>query len=220
MPQTHHSTLTALESHSRSAQAAPRRNLRITLAAVPALRMAAYPQSSAQSIFEADFGQTMIRFELLFNEMDRKMTGWMARNGIVLLRLSMGVVFFWFGILKFFNGLSPAQALATHTISVMSFGVVSPAVSLPVLATWECLIGLGFLTGKAHRATLLLLFAQMAGTFMPLFLFSHQVFLRIPYAPTLEGQYIIKNLVLVSAAMVIGAAVRGGRAGAPNSHAV
>ena len=61
------------------------------------------------------------------------------------------------------------------------------------------------------RATLFLLAVQMAGTLMPLLLFPHEVFTRIPYAPTLEGQYIIKNAVLISAAIVLGATVRGGR---------
>jgi ABC-type uncharacterized transport system permease subunit len=60
------------------------------------------------------------------------------------------------------------------------------------------------------RATLLLLAAQMAGTLTPLLLFPVEVFTRIPYAPTLEGQYIIKNAVLISAAIVLGASVRGG----------
>jgi hypothetical protein len=60
------------------------------------------------------------------------------------------------------------------------------------------------------RFTLLLLFAQMLGTITPVFFFPAEVFTRIPYAPTLEGQYIIKNLVLISAGLVIGATVRGG----------
>ena len=60
------------------------------------------------------------------------------------------------------------------------------------------------------RATLLLLFLQMVGTTLPIFFFPDVVFLRVPYAPTLEGQYIIKNLVLITAGLVIGATVRGG----------
>jgi hypothetical protein len=60
------------------------------------------------------------------------------------------------------------------------------------------------------RATLLLLVLQMLGTITPLFLFPAETFTQFPYAPTLEGQYIIKNIVLVSAAIVIGATVRGG----------
>jgi hypothetical protein len=80
-----------------------------------------------------------------------------------------------------------------------------------ILATWESLIGLALMFGVAIRATLLLLFVQMLGTLTPIVLFPHQVFTRVPYAPTLEGQYIIKNIVLVSAAIVVGATVRGGR---------
>jgi len=84
-------------------------------------------------------------------------------------------------------------------------------VSLPLLAVWECVIGLGLLTARALRATLLLLFVQMLGTMLPLVMFPRETFTHVPYAPTLEGQYIIKNLVLIAAAIVVGATVRGGR---------
>ena len=141
---------------------------------------------------------------------DVQITNWMARYGIVLLRVSLGVVFFWFGALKFFPGLSPAQDLATRTIGVLTFGRVPASISLPVLAAWECMIGLGLITGVFMRGTLLLLFLQMLGTITPLFFFPAEAFTRFPYAPTLEGQYIIKNLVLISAGLVIGATVRGG----------
>jgi uncharacterized membrane protein YphA (DoxX/SURF4 family) len=134
----------------------------------------------------------------------------MARDGVMLLRLSLGIVFFWFGFLKFFPNVSPAQDLATRTISAITLGMIPPEASLPVLAAWECLIGIGLLTGLWMRATLLLMFVQMLGTITPMFLFPDEVFLRFPYAPTMEGQYIIKNLVLVSAGLVIGATVRGG----------
>jgi uncharacterized membrane protein YphA (DoxX/SURF4 family) len=145
-----------------------------------------------------------------FDTVDARITRWMARHGVTLLRISLGVVFLWFGGLKFFPGLSPAQDLAARTIEQLSFGVVRPAVSIPVLAAWECLIGLGLLTGRFLRATLFLLAAQMLGTLTPLVLFPSEVFTRVPYAPTLEGQYIIKNAILISAAIVIGATVRGG----------
>ncbi len=69
---------------------------------------------------------------------------------------------------------------------------------------------LGLLTGRFLRVTLALLFAQMLGTLTPLVLFPHEAFVRIPFLPTLEGQYIIKNLVLISAGVVVGATVRGG----------
>jgi uncharacterized membrane protein YphA (DoxX/SURF4 family) len=145
-----------------------------------------------------------------FNSIDARITRWMARHGVTLLRISLGIVFLWFGALKFFPGMSPAQDLAARTIEVLSFGVVKPAVSVPLLAAWECLIGIGLLAGRFLRATLLLLAAQMLGTLTPLVLFPSEVFTRVPYAPTLEGQYIIKNAVLISAAIVIGATVRGG----------
>jgi uncharacterized membrane protein YkgB len=145
-----------------------------------------------------------------FEAVDTRITRWMARYGVPLLRISLGVVFLWFGALKFFPGLSPAQDLAARTVERLSFGLVGPSISVPVLALWECLIGLGLLFGRFMRATLLLLAAQMAGTLTPLLLFPDEVFTRIPYAPTLEGQYIIKNAVLISAAIVIGATVRGG----------
>lgn len=145
-----------------------------------------------------------------FHQMDVRITRWMARYGILVLRLGMGLVFFWFGFLKFFPSVSPAEELATRTISTLTFGVVQPNVSLPVLAAWETLIGLGLLTGKFMRATLLLLALQMVGTIMPLFFFPNEVFTRFPYAPTLEGQYIIKNVVLIGGAMVLAATVRGG----------
>jgi uncharacterized membrane protein YphA (DoxX/SURF4 family) len=145
-----------------------------------------------------------------FNRIDVQITTWMAKYGVWLLRIALGIVFFWFGVLKFFPGLSPAETLAARTIETMSFGLVKPNISLPILATWETVIGLGLLTGKYMRITLLLLFAQMLGTITPLFFFPAETFVRIPYAPTLEGQYIIKNLVLVAAGLVIGATVRGG----------
>lgn len=141
---------------------------------------------------------------------DVALTRWMARYGVIVLRVSLGIVFFWFGVLKFFPGLSPAQDLATRTIELLTFGLIPPGAGLLILATWECLIGLGLMTGLFMRATLLLLALQMLGTITPLFFFPAETFTRIPYAPTLEGQYIIKNIVLVTAGIVLGATVRGG----------
>ena len=145
-----------------------------------------------------------------FDRLEMRVTEWMARHGIALLRMSVGIVFLWFGVLKFFPGLSPAQDLAARTVRILTFGLVHPAVSLPVLATWECLIGVGLITGRCLRTTLALLFLQMGGTILPLFFFPHETFTRFPFAATLEGQYIIKNLVMISAGLVIGATVRGG----------
>jgi uncharacterized membrane protein YphA (DoxX/SURF4 family) len=149
------------------------------------------------------------------NRLDLRLTEWMARNGILLLRVTLGIIFLWFGVLKFFPGLSPAQSLAGDTVAVLSFGLLSPAAAVGILAAWESLIGLGLLTGVALRGTLFLLWLQMLGTITPLFLFPELCFRVYPVAPTLEGQYIVKNLVLISAGIVIGGTVRGGRLTAP-----
>lgn len=152
----------------------------------------------------------MASLQRSFRSVDGVLTRWSARNGVTLMRIALGIVFFWFGVLKLFPGLSPATTLAGNTISVLSFGMVPPQISVPVLAIWECAIGLGLITGKWMRATILLLLLQMSGTLLPLVFFPEATFTRFPYAPTLEGQYIIKNLVLVTAALVLGATVRGG----------
>lgn len=146
----------------------------------------------------------------IYQQLDQLLTRWMARYGVILLRISLGIIFFWFGVLKYFPGVSPAEALALRTIDVLTFGVLPAELARLILASWEVLIGIGLLTGIALRATLLLLFLQMIGTIAPLFVFPHEVFSLIPLVPTIEGQYILKNMVVISAALVIGATVRGG----------
>lgn len=150
------------------------------------------------------------RLLVVFDRIDRRITGWMAAHGVFVLRMALGFVFFWFGALKLVPGLSPAEDLAGRTIEQLTFGVIPASVALPVLALWEVAIGLGLLLGRWMRVTLLLLFVQMAGTITPLFLFPEETFVSFPFVPTLEGQYIIKNVVLVAAAIVLGATVRGG----------
>jgi uncharacterized membrane protein YphA (DoxX/SURF4 family) len=145
-----------------------------------------------------------------FDRLDRRIATFMADHGLFILRMALGVVFLWFGALKFFPGLSPAQDLAARTIETLTFGLVPAAIALPVLAAWEVAIGVGLLVGRWMRLVLLLLFVQMLGTITPLFLFPDETWTVFPIAPTLEGQYIIKNVVLVAAAIVLGATVRGG----------
>lgn len=141
--------------------------------------------------------------------MESKMVSWKIRNGIKILRIALGIIFFWFGVLKFFHGLSPAEELASRTIYKLSFGLIPAQVSVYILATWETLIGIGLLTGLLLDTTLLLLYFQMAGTFLPMVFFPHEIFAHSIFIPTMEGQYIIKNLVLISAGIVIGSTVKG-----------
>jgi len=141
-----------------------------------------------------------------FKKIDESITNWMARAGLKFLRIGLGIVFFWFGILKFFPGLSPAEELVRNTIYFLD-----PNTFIPILAAWETLIGFGLITGKFMRLTLLLLFLQMPGTALPLIILPDIVWNIFPYGLTLEGQYIIKNLVLIGAGIALGGTVRGGR---------
>jgi uncharacterized membrane protein YphA (DoxX/SURF4 family) len=145
------------------------------------------------------------------DRLDRRITHTMADHGVLLMRLALGVVFLWFGALKLIPGLSPAEGLAGRTIEALTFGVIPAATAVPILGVWESLIGLGFLTGVWLRATLFILFVQMIGTVLPLVMFPAETWQVFPIAPTLEGQYIIKNAVLIAGAVVVGATVRGGR---------
>ena len=140
------------------------------------------------------------------DKIDRAITHWMARYGLLVMRIGLGVVFFWFGALKLVPGLSPAEELVRNTIYF-----VDPDLFLPVLAIWEILIGLGLMSGKFMRLTLLLLFLQMPGTALPLLILPEVCWTVFPIGLTLEGQYIIKNLVLIGAGLVLGGTVRGGR---------
>ena len=141
---------------------------------------------------------------------EKKITQWMARHGIDFLRVSLGIIFIWFGFLKYFPGLSPIEDLAVRTMSVLTFGLFSEKITYIGLATLECLIGVGLLTRKYLKIILILLLFQMIGTIAPVFVFPGEVFNIIPIVPTLAGQYIIKNLIIISAAVVIGGTVRGG----------
>jgi uncharacterized membrane protein YphA (DoxX/SURF4 family) len=147
----------------------------------------------------------------MLDNIDRRITSVMADYGLLLLRLALALIFLWFGVLKFFPGLSPAETLAGKTIETLSFQLISAQTAVFILAIWECAIGIGLLTGRFMRLTLLLLFVQMLGTLTPLLLFPQETWLVFPIAPTLEGQYIIKNAVLIAGAVVLGATVRGGR---------
>lgn len=146
------------------------------------------------------------RIRIRFDRVDANITAWMAGSGITILRIALGIVFLWFGTLKFVPGLSPADELVRATVPFLPGDLF-----VPFLGLWEVVIGLGFITGRALRLTILLLFLQMPGTLSPIVLLPERVFTVFPFALTLEGQYIVKNVVLIAAALVIGATVRGAR---------
>lgn len=136
------------------------------------------------------------------DRIDRRIAGWMRRNGPLLARVALAIVFIWFGILKPL-GKSTANDLVTRTIYW-----VDPAWFIPLLGWWEVAIGVCMLIRPLLRLAILLLFLQMPGTFLPLVLLPSVCFDSVPFVPTLEGQYIIKNLVLIAAAIVVGGTVR------------
>ncbi len=137
-----------------------------------------------------------------FDELDATIAELMDRWGIPTLRAAVGIVFIWFGALKVV-GSSPAAELVASTVYV-----VPPEVFVPVLGVWEVIIGLCLLYRPLIRLGILLLAVQLPGTFLPLVLLPEVTFLTFPYALTVEGQYIVKNLVIIGAALVIGSTVR------------
>jgi uncharacterized membrane protein YkgB len=134
--------------------------------------------------------------------LDRAISSWMRRNGLFILRIGLAVVFIWYGILKPL-GMSPAAELVRRTVYF-----VSPDLFIPILGWWEVAIGVGLLYRPLNRTAIFLLFLQMPGTLLPLVLLPEVCFTQIPWGLTLEGQYIIKNAVLIGAALVVGGTVR------------
>ena len=144
-------------------------------------------------------------------QVEQRLCGWTARYGMVLTRVSLGIVFLWFGMLKFLHGTTAIDALAEHTIGMITLHLVPPVLTLHILAAWECLIGLGLLLGAYLRTTLLLLLLHLPGTFLPLILLPRECWIHFPFFPSLVGHYILKNFVLVSAGIMVASGARGGK---------
>ena len=120
-----------------------------------------------------------------------------------ILRISIGIVYFWFGALKFFQGLSPAEQLAMQTIHKITFGLINDHLSIIMLASWECLIGIFLIIGKQLKTALLLLFLHMVCTFTPFIFFPAKIFNIAPYGLSLVGQDIVKNIIIIAAGGVL-----------------
>ena len=138
-----------------------------------------------------------------YDELDIFITKFMSKWGITFLRYSLGLIYIWFGILKPF-GLSPAQELIENTV----YWFDNPKTFVPILGWWEVIIGFTMCIKPLIRVSIFLLFIQMPGTFLPLILLPEVCFNNFPFGLTLEGQYIIKNLIIISAALVVGSTVR------------
>ena len=136
-------------------------------------------------------------------KLDIMVTSFMNKWGVTLLRYSLGIIYIWFGALKPL-GLSPAQELVENTV----YWFDDPKTFVPILGVWEIVIGITICIKPLIRVALFLLFLQMPGTFLPLILFPDVCFTNFPFGLTLEGQYIVKNLIIISAAIVVGSTVR------------
>ncbi len=119
------------------------------------------------------------------------------------LCFALGLVYLHFGMLKLFPDLSPAEMIATQTVIRLSWSWLDAQTALWTLAVFECLLGIAFLFRLAPRWVPFVFFAHMAGTCAPLFLLPELTFKIAPFAPTLEGQYILKNLVFIAAAWTV-----------------
>lgn len=137
---------------------------------------------------------------ILVRRFDNFVISLSGKIGVPFLRLSIGIVFVWFGALKTVGHLSPAYDLVAATVYWLT-----PEIIVPILGWWEVAIGVCFIVPALTRIGLLLLALQMPGTFLPLILLPEACFTVFPFGLTLEGQYIVKNLVIIGAALVIGA---------------
>ena len=142
-----------------------------------------------------------------FDEIDRSISAFMRRWGILALRISFGIIFIWFGVLKPL-GLSAAAPLVMATVRWLP--LFDGELWVIIIGWWEVAIGISFLFRRTIRVAIALLAIQLVGTFMPLILLPAVTFQagHLPYGPTIEGQYIIKNLLIISAALVVGGTVR------------
>ena len=141
-----------------------------------------------------------------------RLTGWLTRYSIDVLRISLGVVFLAFGAVKFVPDASPAQPLVERTIDTLTLGIVSGQGALLLTAVAECFIGITLVTGKLLRSGLAVLAGSMVGIMSPLVLFFTDM---VPSGgPTLEAQYVFKDIVLIAAGLVIAARALGAPHGA------
>jgi len=126
----------------------------------------------------------------------------MAAHGIRMLRICLGIIFFWFGFLKVI-GKSPVMGLVAKTVYW-----VPPQLFVPFLGFWEMAVGAGLLCAVALRMTLFLFWLQMAGTFLVLVVRPDIAFQGgNPLLLTTEGEFVIKNLILIAAGLVVGGAI-------------
>lgn len=133
---------------------------------------------------------------------DNRVTDWMEKWGHPVHRLTLATVFFWFGSLKVF-GFESATSLIAHTVYITSAEVM-----VPILGLWEIMIGVCLIIKSLTRLGLLLLAVRLPGTLLALAIHVDLCFVEFPLVPSPEGQYLIKDFLLLGAALVIGGTIR------------
>lgn len=156
-------------------------------------------------LYISSFTTTYQAMKSNIEEFDQWVAKFMSRWGYLAIRISFAVIFIWFGILKPF-GLSAAEPLVLKTVAWLP--LLESRSWLIVIGWWEVIIGIMFLFKATTRVAIGLLFLQMVGTFMPLFMLPQITFQNGQiWLPTMEGQYIIKNLMIISGALVVGGSI-------------
>lgn len=138
-----------------------------------------------------------------------RLTDLLAAHSITALRISLGLVFLAFASFKFVAGASPAEDLAVATVGKLTFGIVTGEAALLMTAVTETIIGITLLTGRFVKLGLVVLAGALAGIMSPLVLFPDQMWSGD--GPTLTGQYVFKDIVLVAGALVVAAHALGAR---------
>jgi uncharacterized membrane protein YkgB len=146
---------------------------------------------------------TLVAFKTKKPPMTTTATVSVNRHALFFLHISIGIIYLWFGVLKFFHGYSPAEDLAINTINKLTFGVIPEPLNITLLATWECALGIFLIVEKWLRTALVLLLIHMVCTFTPLLFFPSVSFKFAPYGFTLVGQYIMKNIIIICAAVIL-----------------
>lgn len=135
--------------------------------------------------------------------MTRAITFFFERHQFRILRICIGILFLWFGSLKYFPGLSPAEALASTTVKILTFELLPERLIMPGLASLEVGLGLLIIFSREFKWAFWLLIFHMCSTIMPLFILTDVTFKSFPFQLTMEGQYIVKNIVIIGAAFVL-----------------
>jgi putative oxidoreductase len=132
----------------------------------------------------------------------------LTRWSVPALRITLGLVFLGFGLLKFFPGASPAEQIVTQTVEALTFGLVHGTGAVILTAIVETFVGLVLLTGRCIRVGLVVLAVVLVGIMSPIVLFPGELF---GHGMTLMGQYVLKDLVFAAAAAVVAAVTLGAR---------